>query len=115
VRGAETARTASASTVQGPALITAGSRSGCRRRRWLKEYTFDMDNIGSAVGNAIVLALGDFIYNNLLYIAYFLILIIFLFLALREVAAWYWKINKIVALLEKIEVNTRKEVVKENS
>lgn len=26
---------------------------------------------------------------------------------LREVLAWYWKINKVIQLLEKIEENTR--------
>lgn len=30
-----------------------------------------------------------------------------LFLLSREVLAWYWKINKIINLLEKIEENTR--------
>lgn len=29
------------------------------------------------------------------------------FLALREVVTWYWKLNKISNLLEKIEENTR--------
>lgn len=29
------------------------------------------------------------------------------FLVLREVVLWYWKIGKIVELLEKIEKNTR--------
>jgi hypothetical protein len=35
-------------------------------------------------------------------------LLILIFLALRELATWYWKINKIVNLLEKIERNTDK-------
>ncbi len=30
---------------------------------------------------------------------------------LREVLTWYWKINKMVDLLEKIEKNTRREGV----
>lgn len=32
---------------------------------------------------------------------------VLVFLVLREVFTWYWKINKIVDLLEKIEKNTR--------
>lgn len=32
---------------------------------------------------------------------------IVLFVALREVVTWYWKLNKISNLLEKIEENTR--------
>lgn len=32
---------------------------------------------------------------------------ILVFVALREVLTWYWKLNKISNLLEKIEENTR--------
>ncbi len=32
-----------------------------------------------------------------------LLVVFFVFLALREVFCWYWKINRIVALLEKVE------------
>lgn len=34
-----------------------------------------------------------------------------IFIIGREIITWYWKINKIVDLLEKIEKNTRKESV----
>jgi hypothetical protein len=37
-----------------------------------------------------------------------LIIGILIFLVFREVVTWYWKINKIVSLLEQIEENTRK-------
>jgi hypothetical protein len=30
-------------------------------------------------------------------------------MVIREVVTWYWKINKIVDLLEKIEKNTRSD------
>ena len=30
-----------------------------------------------------------------------------IFVGFREVVAWYWKINEVVSLLEKIEENTR--------
>jgi len=33
--------------------------------------------------------------------------VLFIFLILREVLTWYWKINKIIVLLEQIEENTR--------
>jgi hypothetical protein len=39
-----------------------------------------------------------------------IIIIICLFLLFREVMTWYWKINKIVSLLEKIDNNTKPEV-----
>jgi hypothetical protein len=42
-------------------------------------------------------------------IAFFTVLA---FLGFREVLAWYWKINKAIELLERIEENTRP---KENS
>jgi len=38
-------------------------------------------------------------------------LIIFFIFIIREIALWYWKINRIVALLEKIEKNTRKNIL----
>ncbi len=30
------------------------------------------------------------------------------FFVIRELVAWYWKINRAIELLEKIEINTRK-------
>ena len=33
------------------------------------------------------------------------------FLVIREIVTWYWKINKIVRSLDKIEKNTRKKGV----
>jgi len=46
----------------------------------------------------------------------FVILAIFIFFVLRELFTWYWKLNKIVKLLEDIEENTRpKEKVTLNS
>ncbi len=32
-----------------------------------------------------------------------------LFLVIREIVTWYWKLNRIEDLLEKIDENTRKE------
>lgn len=34
-------------------------------------------------------------------------IIFVLFLVFREFLCWYWKLNKIVSLLEKIELNSR--------
>jgi len=34
-----------------------------------------------------------------------------LFFVFREIFTWYWKVNKMVSLLEQIEENTRKEGV----
>ena len=46
--------------------------------------------------SAILMALGIFAFISLV-----------LFLVLREIVTWYWKINKAIGLLEKIEENTR--------
>ncbi len=40
-----------------------------------------------------------------------IIVMITLFLIGREIVTWYWKINKIIRSLDKIERNTRKEGV----
>ena len=38
-----------------------------------------------------------------------LVVIVVLFLAFRAIVTWYWKIDDIKDLLEKIEINTRKD------
>jgi hypothetical protein len=53
----------------------------------------------------IFFAIKNTIENNLLA----LLLCILFFLLIRELVTWYWKINRIVNLLERIEKNTRKE------
>lgn len=35
-------------------------------------------------------------------------LVLVFFMVIRELVTWYWKINKITALLDKIEKNTSK-------
>jgi len=40
-----------------------------------------------------------------------IIVMITLFLIGREIVTWYWKINKIIRSLDRIERNTRKEGV----
>lgn len=67
------------------------------------------DNLGASVGQAIVDYIGGVIYDNLGYIAIFFVVLFLIFLALRKLATWYFKIDKVVHLLEKIEKNTRKE------
>lgn len=50
----------------------------------------------------------------LLYGIFGLVVLFIIMLLFRELACWYWKINKIVKLLEKIEKNTNKnEIVQE--
>lgn len=55
-------------------------------------------------------------FANVLNSSWFLYLCatVLFFLLFREIVTWYWKINKIVDLLEKIEKNTRKENVNSN-
>jgi len=44
-----------------------------------------------------------------------LIVIFVIFLIIRELLTWYWKINKIVRLLEQIEENTRLEIIEKKT
>lgn len=37
-----------------------------------------------------------------------IVILIIFFLIIREIVTWYWKINKMVSLLEEIRDNTRK-------
>lgn len=53
--------------------------------------------------------------NYLEYFIFIFIGLILFFLLVRELITWYWKINKIVRLLEKIERNTNPEITKEKS
>lgn len=55
-----------------------------------------MNFLGINSGNFILILLG---------------VIIFFFL-IREILTWYWKINKVIRILERIERNTRKEGAK---
>jgi len=45
--------------------------------------------------------------NSLPQIAIGLAVLILIFLAIREIVCWYWKINRIVELLESIESHLR--------
>ena len=49
-----------------------------------------MDNFGALVGAMLVVAIVGFL----------------LFLVLRELYCWYWKINRIIEILEAIQSNT---------
>jgi len=49
---------------------------------------------------------------NLVQILITLGIIVLVFLLIREILTWYWKINKVVSLLEDIKRNTRKETKK---
>jgi len=50
--------------------------------------------------------------TSLLPLLFPVLLGLLLLFILREVLAWYWKINKIIRLLERIEENTRPGGVK---
>ena len=53
--------------------------------------------------NYSTLAIG----NNTAFILLVIFIVIIVFFLIREILLWYWKVNKIVGLLEKIEQNTR--------
>lgn len=48
--------------------------------------------------------IGQFIKQNSLVIVLILLVLIVIWLLIRELRTWYWKVNKIVNLLEKIEI-----------
>jgi hypothetical protein len=49
--------------------------------------------------------------DTLLYQILGFLLIAIIILLIREIVTWYWKINRIVSLLEKIERNTRRDSI----
>lgn len=60
--------------------------------------------------DSLIAILGKFVpalQNNavFLYLSALAISTLFFFL-IREIVAWYWKVNKILALLEQIAINT---------
>jgi hypothetical protein len=72
-----------------------------------------MDQIGQSIVNSLVRYVGDFMSSNIFTIFLFLLFFILGWLLFREVRTWYWKINKIVSLLERILValeNNKKDV-----
>ena len=52
---------------------------------------------------------GETTYTVYFEIFFGLLILLVLFIVLRSLVLWYWKINKIVGLLESIERNTHKE------
>ena len=54
-----------------------------------------------------ILLLSSLKVNENMTVLIYIAVALIIFLIFREVVTWYWKINKIVSLLEKIEENTR--------
>jgi len=50
--------------------------------------------------------------NQLPNLALVIVLTVLAFLVFRELLTWYWKLNRIIRILERIEKNLRKEGVK---
>ena len=50
--------------------------------------------------------------NNVLWI---LVISVVVFLICREITCWYWKINKVILLLETIAKNTSNEAKENNN
>lgn len=69
------------------------------------QYTF-----GTSPAPASSSFFGSFVQNNVLSIALFISFCILLFLLVRSILLWYWRVNEIVTQLQKIEFNTRKNV-----
>ena len=59
------------------------------------------------IGQAVADSIGNFIASNLPVIFLSLATLALFILIIRELVTWYWKINNILSLLEKIEKNTR--------
>ncbi len=63
-----------------------------------------MNSLFPNILDLLLKALQDFITSNLLAIILVVLFLIIVWLLIRELLTWYWKINKIVSILEKIEV-----------
>ena len=57
-----------------------------------------------SIQDILLKTLQDFMTSNLLMIVLFFLTIIIIFLLIRELLTWYWKIDKIVNILERIEI-----------
>lgn len=57
-----------------------------------------------SIQDILLKTLQDFMTSNLLMIVLFFLAIIIIFLLIRELLTWYWKIDKIVNILERIEI-----------
>jgi len=72
----------------------------------LNHYKY-MNSLFPNILDLLLKTLKDFINSDLLAIilvVLFLLFLIIVWLLIRELLTWYWKINKIVSILEKIEV-----------
>ncbi|EKE11604.1 MAG: hypothetical protein ACD_15C00047G0002 [uncultured bacterium] len=63
------------------------------------------------VSNFIIKSIED----NAFPIAILILIAISFAFLIREIALWYWKVNDVIDLLEKIERNTRKDHIKNNN
>ncbi len=63
-----------------------------------------MDSLTVNFMDLLLKSIKDFINSNLLEVILFFLVLIIVWLLIREFLTWYWKINKIVKILEKIEV-----------
>ncbi len=54
----------------------------------------------------------DYIFKNPILTFEILFFSILFFFLIREGATWYWKINKAIRILERIERNTRKDGIR---
>jgi len=64
--------------------------------------------ITSSITSGIIKTFTNFIADNNGLFILLLLLFVLIWLLLREVKTWYWKVNKIVSLLEGIELSVRK-------
>jgi hypothetical protein len=63
-----------------------------------------MDSSFPNILDLLLKALQNFIASNLFTIILVFLFLIIVWLLIRELLTWYWKINKIVSILEKIEI-----------
>ena len=54
----------------------------------------------------MIKAISDLIQNNWLMLLLLFVVWLLIWLIIREIRTWYWKINDILVLLKKIETNT---------
>jgi len=57
--------------------------------------------------NFLTLAIEELIKSNISTILIVILILFIIWLLVREIKTWYWKINDIVSLLKRIDDNTR--------
>lgn len=73
----------------------------------MNSLTLNNSSLFEKILGDFILLIRDLISSNLFGIIMIILGVFIIWLAIREVKTWYWKINKVVSLLEDIRENVR--------